>query len=133
MSPVRPFLHPPDAAALRPLRSCVISCSSTPHLRLNCSRLQVYKPLALRRGQSTKHARPSKLAVSSGQTASISGLPGGSKPEKKSFMSTLVHGWRLDNLRQDIFGGITAAVVAVPLALAFGVASGSLAIFCSRA
>ena len=31
---------------------------------------------------------------------------------------------RLDNLRGDIFGGLTAAVVALPLALAFGVASG---------
>lgn len=37
----------------------------------------------------------------------------------------LVHGFRLDNLRGDIFGGITAAVVALPLALAFGVASGA--------
>ncbi len=35
-----------------------------------------------------------------------------------------MHGFRLDNLRGDIFGGITAAVVALPLALAFGVASG---------
>ncbi|MDV7338253.1 SulP family inorganic anion transporter [Terasakiella sp. A23] len=31
---------------------------------------------------------------------------------------------RLDNLKGDIFGGLTAAVVALPLALAFGVASG---------
>ena len=30
----------------------------------------------------------------------------------------------LDTLRGDIFGGVTAAVVALPLALAFGVASG---------
>ena len=35
-----------------------------------------------------------------------------------------MNGFRLDNLRGDIFGGITAAVVALPLALAFGVASG---------
>lgn len=32
---------------------------------------------------------------------------------------------RFDNLRGDLFGGVTAAVVALPLALAFGVASGA--------
>ena len=32
---------------------------------------------------------------------------------------------RLDNLRGDIYGGLTAAVVALPLALAFGVSSGA--------
>lgn len=37
----------------------------------------------------------------------------------------LVHGLRLNNLRGDIYGGLTAAVVALPLALAFGVASGA--------
>ena len=37
----------------------------------------------------------------------------------------LLHGFRRDALRGDIFGGITAAVVALPLALAFGVASGA--------
>jgi SulP family sulfate permease len=37
----------------------------------------------------------------------------------------LVHGLSLDNIRGDIFGGLTAAVVALPLALAFGVASGA--------
>lgn len=37
----------------------------------------------------------------------------------------LVHGLRFDNLRGDIYGGLTAAVVALPLALAFGVASGA--------
>jgi SulP family sulfate permease len=37
---------------------------------------------------------------------------------------TLIHGLRFDNLRGDIYGGLTAAVVALPLALAFGVASG---------
>lgn len=36
-----------------------------------------------------------------------------------------VYGLRFDNLRGDIFGGITAAVVALPLALAFGVSSGA--------
>ena len=37
---------------------------------------------------------------------------------------SLIHGFHLKNLRGDIFGGLTAAVVALPLALAFGVASG---------
>jgi len=37
----------------------------------------------------------------------------------------LIHGLRFDNLRGDIYGGLTAAVVALPLALAFGVASGA--------
>lgn len=37
----------------------------------------------------------------------------------------LIHGLRFDNLRGDIYGGVTAAVVALPLALAFGVASGA--------
>jgi sulfate permease, SulP family len=32
---------------------------------------------------------------------------------------------RFDNIRGDIYGGLTAAVVALPLALAFGVASGA--------
>ena len=37
-------------------------------------------------------------------------------------------GVRRDNLRGDLYGGVTAAVVALPLALAFGVASGAGAI-----
>jgi SulP family sulfate permease len=36
--------------------------------------------------------------------------------------------WRLDNLKGDVFGGITAGIVALPLALAFGVQSGAGAI-----
>ncbi len=35
------------------------------------------------------------------------------------------HGLHLRNLRGDIYGGLTAAVVALPLALAFGVSSGA--------
>jgi SulP family sulfate permease len=31
---------------------------------------------------------------------------------------------RFNNVRGDIFGGVTAAIVSLPLALAFGVASG---------
>ena len=38
--------------------------------------------------------------------------------------ASLVPSIKLDNLRGDFFGGITAAIVALPLALAFGVASG---------
>jgi len=37
----------------------------------------------------------------------------------------LIHGLSFDHLRGDIYGGLTAAVVALPLALAFGVASGA--------
>ena len=40
----------------------------------------------------------------------------------------LVNGLHSKNLRGDLFGGITAAVVALPLALAFGVSSGAGAI-----
>lgn len=43
----------------------------------------------------------------------------------KAFAARHVHGLRFDNLRGDLFGGITAAVVALPLALAFGVSSGA--------
>lgn len=41
------------------------------------------------------------------------------------FPKGLVHGLRFNNLRGDFFGGVTAAIVALPLALAFGVASGA--------
>ncbi len=37
----------------------------------------------------------------------------------------LINGLRFDNIKGDIYGGLTAAVVALPLALAFGVASGA--------
>jgi SulP family sulfate permease len=40
-------------------------------------------------------------------------------------MTRFIHGFSLDNIRGDIYGGLTAAVVALPLALAFGVASGA--------
>ena len=36
----------------------------------------------------------------------------------------IFHGFNLNNLRGDFFGGLTAAVVALPLALAFGVSYG---------
>ena len=36
----------------------------------------------------------------------------------------IFHGYNINSLRGDFFGGLTAAVVALPLALAFGVASG---------
>ena len=37
----------------------------------------------------------------------------------------VVNGLHFNNIRGDIFGGLTAAVVALPLALAFGVSSGA--------
>ena len=37
----------------------------------------------------------------------------------------VVHGLHFNNIRGDIFGGLTAAIVALPLALAFGVSSGA--------
>ncbi len=37
----------------------------------------------------------------------------------------LINGLHLNNLRGDIYGGLTAAVVALPLAMALGVASGA--------
>ncbi len=40
----------------------------------------------------------------------------------------LVNGLHFKNIRGDLFGGVTAAVVALPLALAFGVSSGAGAI-----
>ena len=36
----------------------------------------------------------------------------------------IFHGFKINTIRGDFFGGLTAAVVALPLALAFGVASG---------
>lgn len=39
-----------------------------------------------------------------------------------------INRFRVENLRGDLFGGLTAAIVALPLALAFGVASGAGAI-----
>lgn len=40
-------------------------------------------------------------------------------------LTRFVHGLHFNNLRGDIFGGLTAAIVALPLALAFGVSSGA--------
>ncbi len=40
----------------------------------------------------------------------------------------LINGLKFQNLRGDFFGGLTAAIVALPLALAFGVSSGAGAI-----
>ena len=37
----------------------------------------------------------------------------------------LIYNLHFNNLRGDVFGGITAGVVALPLALAFGVQSGA--------
>ncbi len=38
---------------------------------------------------------------------------------------TLIHGLHFNNIRGDIYGGLTAAVVALPLALAMGITSGA--------
>jgi SulP family sulfate permease len=40
-------------------------------------------------------------------------------------ITSIASGLRFDNLRGDLFGGVTAAIIALPLALAFGVASGA--------
>ncbi|WP_084668827.1 SulP family inorganic anion transporter [Spirulina major] len=40
------------------------------------------------------------------------------------FLTRMVHGLHFKNIRGDCFGGLTAAIVALPLALAFGVSSG---------
>lgn len=40
-------------------------------------------------------------------------------------MSLLFNEINLNNIRGDVFGGVTAAVIALPMALAFGVASGA--------
>jgi SulP family sulfate permease len=42
-----------------------------------------------------------------------------------SVVAALRSGYGLGSLRDDLFGGVTAAVVALPLALALGVASGA--------
>jgi len=42
-----------------------------------------------------------------------------------NIVGTLKSGYGAEKLRHDVFGGLTAAVVALPLALAFGVASGA--------
>ena len=48
-----------------------------------------------------------------------------SSTAQESSSGTFVHGWSTANLAGDLFGGLTAAVVALPLALAFGVAAGA--------
>lgn len=42
-----------------------------------------------------------------------------------TILTTLRSGYNAQNFRSDIFGGVTAAVIALPLALAFGAASGA--------
>jgi len=42
-----------------------------------------------------------------------------------SIVATLRSGYSASRARSDLFGGVTAAVIALPLALAFGVASGA--------
>ena len=40
-------------------------------------------------------------------------------------VSQIFNEFHLNNIRGDLFGGVTAAVIALPMALAFGVASGA--------
>ena len=47
------------------------------------------------------------------EVATACGMPA---PQRRQ----LIHGWTLQHWRGDLLGGITAAVVALPLALAFG-------------
>ena len=56
-----------------------------------------------------------------GQSRPI-GTPSKTKANKAM---QLINGLHFNNIRGDVFGGLTAAVVALPLALAFGVASGA--------
>lgn len=42
-----------------------------------------------------------------------------------AIVTTIQAGYGASNFRSDLFGGLTAAVIALPLALAFGVASGA--------
>ena len=44
---------------------------------------------------------------------------------RPAVFDTLRSGYTARRFRDDVFGGITAAVVALPLSLAFGVASGA--------
>jgi SulP family sulfate permease len=44
---------------------------------------------------------------------------------KQNPSMTLTNTIHFRNLRGDLFGGLTAAIVSLPLALAFGVASGA--------
>lgn len=44
---------------------------------------------------------------------------------KSSVLPHIFNAFHLDNLKGDVYGGLTAAVVSLPMALAFGVASGA--------
>ena len=44
--------------------------------------------------------------------------------QKLITIMALINGLHFNNIRGDIYGGLTAAVVALPLAIAMGVASG---------
>jgi len=47
------------------------------------------------------------------------------RPNRAGLTMQLVNGLHFNNLRGDIYGGVTAAVVALPLAMAMGVTSGA--------
>ena len=67
---------------------------------------------------------PSRQQVPS-QPARLCPVAASSSTAQEPSSGTFVHGWSTANLAGDLFGGVTAAVVALPLALAFGVAAGA--------
>ena len=97
-----------------------LTLSTVPLRRASTS----YTPLSLasRRRASTKGRQPLAISCSLTDLGVIDNL--------KELKSTVVDTWKEEyqksakNLKGDLFGGFTAAVVALPLALAFGVASG---------
>lgn len=79
----------------------------------------------LRTSKCTLGTSRRRLPPRVGHLAATASTVGSVTSPEQSILRRFIHGWTTQNLRQDIFGGITAAVVAVPLALAFGVASGT--------
>ncbi len=61
------------------------------------------------------------------QSPPVAGIKTASKSYglKPALLRSLQEGYSFDHLRGDLFGGLTAAIIALPLALAFGVASGA--------
>ena len=67
----------------------------------------------------------------SGSTRAVSGAPqatGWLRLFAPTLLTTFNSSYGWQSLKNDVFGGLTAAVIALPLALAFGVASGAGAI-----
>jgi len=49
----------------------------------------------------------------------------GTSTQSRGSAGSLFNEFRSDNIRGDLFGGLTAAIIALPMALAFGVVSGA--------